>query len=325
MARSRLQVQCRCEEERGERVQRGRAIEGCVAAGLPGGTMPEQERRACFPTEGPGSLATKAISIPAAEAFFYIHQASASPRGETKHGIQTVSQRGNDAAGIDLTGNRGVSCWCSRISPSRRANMNRVHSCALILALAGATLGARAQSSAGSAEAQNSRGFAPIVSLNGEAVPPASKATVVTASPEAVCPVSLRALQGTGYGLVHVRGAQGAQVDAPGQRLHLIVINGPKGIARSAQVLVSGFSAKGRIKKTAGPDEERPEISRTMTVVFDPEDATGVAADMVLPGFTSVSAIELQSITYQDGSSLNLTKREACRATPDPMMPVSAR
>ncbi len=61
-----------------------------------------------------------------------------------------------------------------------------------------------------------------------------------------------------------------------------------------------------------------------MAVTFHPEDATSVAAELVLPGFTSVGSVELLSITYQDGSTWSLAKGEACRVVPDRLMLVAA-
>ena len=65
-------------------------------------------------------------------------------------------------------------------------------------------------------------------------------------------------------------------------------------------------------------------MRKTITVTFAPEDAGSVAADLVLPGFTSVSAVELQSITYQNGAVWSIAKGETCRVTPDRMMLVAS-
>jgi hypothetical protein len=48
-------------------------------------------------------------------------------------------------------------------------------------------------------------------------------------------------------------------------------------------------------------------------------------ADLVLPGFSSVQSITLNSLTYSDGSTWNSFKGNACRVAPDPFMLVSAR
>ncbi len=197
--------------------------------------------------------------------------------------------------------------------------MKHIACCAMMIAVAGVALSSGAQSSQGFIEGA----MAPLVNLKtGASIDKtAANTTAVVASPGVVCPVILRALQGAGYGLVHVRGEEPA--NAPGQRVHLIVLNGKRGTARSARVLVTGLSPKSRMKNASNM-EERPDARRTMAVTFDPEDATSVAAELVLPGFTSVSSVELQSITYQDGNTWSVAKGEACRVTPDPLMLVAA-
>ena len=110
--------------------------------------------------------------------------------------------------------------------------MKRIAYFAAIIALVAFTVGAEAQNS-------SSYGVAGMATMNG-------KTTVVVARPETACPVSARALQGAGYGLVHVRGAE--PTDVPGQRIHLIVSNSASGKARSARVLVTGLSSKNRMR-----------------------------------------------------------------------------
>ncbi len=95
--------------------------------------------------------------------------------------------------------------------------MKRIAYSASIIALAAFTLGAGAQNS-------SSYGVAGMETMN-------SKTTVVVARPSA-CPVSLRALQGAGYGPLHVRGAQAT--DVPAQRIHLIIARGEAESTRRA-------------------------------------------------------------------------------------------
>jgi hypothetical protein len=187
--------------------------------------------------------------------------------------------------------------------------MKRAIYCATMFSLLAATTLASSQSHATPSRAQQSSSTT-------------SAKAIELSAPGAACPVGMRALQGAGYGLVHVRGAE--QPDVPGQRVHLIITNGVRGTARNAQVLVRGLSPKNRARDVSGLDQI-PDTSKTMGVTFQPEDATSVAADLVLPGFTSVSSVELQSITYQDGSTWNIARDEACRVAPDPMMLITER
>ncbi len=134
--------------------------------------------------------------------------------------------------------------------------MKRIAYSASIIALAALTLGAEAQN-------PTSYGVAGMETVNGNT-------TVVVAQPAIACPVNLRALQGAGYGLVHVRGAQ--PTDVPGQRIHLIVSNSASGKARSARVLVTGLSSKNRMRNIS-TTEGLADMRKTITVTFAPEDA----------------------------------------------------
>lgn len=155
----------------------------------------------------------------------------------------------------------------------------------------------------------------------------ASPKTIVIQEPGATCPVAMRALQGSGQGMIRVRKQepqtrQTPPSDMPTQRIHLILVDQKRKTVRSAQVVVKGLSPKNRIQsvlESNGPTD----ISKTMTATFDVENATTVSAELVLPGFTSVSSVELQSITYTDGSTWNLAKDQACRVSPDGLMLVA--
>ncbi len=96
--------------------------------------------------------------------------------------------------------------------------MKHIACCALMIAVAGVAQNAGAQDSMGSrAQATEGRSFTEVVPLNKAKVRPLnSKATVVVANPGNACPVSLRALQGTGYGMLKVRSSE---PDVPGQRI----------------------------------------------------------------------------------------------------------
>ena len=142
------------------------------------------------------------------------------------------------------------------------------------------------------------------------------------------CPVSLRALQGVGGQLVATKNGQ--TTPQLGQRIHLLAANPPSGkkIA-GATVTVEGLSARGRLRPAQGQAGGTSDIQRTMDVSFAAEDEHTMAADLRLAGFTVVNSIELDSITYSDGSIWKMTGKLAdhspCRVTPDGFMLVAGR
>jgi hypothetical protein len=62
-----------------------------------------------------------------------------------------------------------------------------------------------------------------------------------------------------------------------------------------------------------------------MTVVFNEESNRGVTGQLVLPGFTSVTLIELEEITYQNGTVWRIGDQKACSVAPDLLMLISDR
>jgi hypothetical protein len=145
------------------------------------------------------------------------------------------------------------------------------------------------------------------------------------------CPVSMHALQGSGSSLVAVRGTQ--RVTGFAQRIHLIVSDPKSTQVAAARVKVFGHSGKGRLEKAStsqelsldtNPTTGPLEVTRTLEVTFVPEDAKDAATDLLLPGFTAVTSIQLESITYEDGTTWSMGRREACRVAPDPLMLVAA-
>jgi hypothetical protein len=134
------------------------------------------------------------------------------------------------------------------------------------------------------------------------------------------CPVSLHALQGTGGGLIAVHGTQ--PIPGPSQHIHL-VLGDARSTVVSAKVVVRGLSGKNHILETA--DNSRSDLTKTLDVRFFSEEDSKSAADLILPGFTTVQSVELQSIRYQDGSTWIFADREACHVAPDPLMLVGSR
>jgi hypothetical protein len=147
--------------------------------------------------------------------------------------------------------------------------------------------------------------------------------------PAPTCPVSMHALQGSGTGLVAVRGEQHVAVFS--QRIHLILTNPKSSKIAGAKVKVFGLSEKTRIEQASSDQldlrnrDGASDLTRTLDVTFAPEGEKDASTDLVLPGFTSVSSIHLESIRYQDGSTWAVAGPQACHVAPDPMMLIADR
>jgi hypothetical protein len=141
--------------------------------------------------------------------------------------------------------------------------------------------------------------------------------------PAPTCPVRMHALQGSGSGLVQVRNAP--PDTRPTQRIHLILATEQTPKVAAARVTVRGLSGRDRAVPTPAAMGLTPDRTRTLEVRFSPESATEVAADLVLPGFTAMLSVQLDSLTYSDGSIWVVPGTQACHVAPDPLMLVSGR
>jgi hypothetical protein len=92
----------------------------------------------------------------------------------------------------------------------------------------------------------------------------------------------------------------------------------------SATVTVHGTGTKARMQPLSGGsndwDVNSGSKARTLSVSMSNWSEPGVSGDFLLPGFTSASRVDLESITYDDGSTWKLSKNETCRVAPDPIM-----
>jgi hypothetical protein len=132
------------------------------------------------------------------------------------------------------------------------------------------------------------------------------------------CPIGMHADQGV-WDRTTVRVWQGQKertVQPFGQRILLsLAVTGPSPIV-SATVKVLGLTGKNRVLQTGSVSGDGVKIMK-ITFVQKPN---GVSSDLYVPGFTSVSSIELLEVSYSDGRVWKIGGSNVCRVTPDPMM-----
>jgi len=184
--------------------------------------------------------------------------------------------------------------------------MARIVTCGTFLVLASAMLSAQNATPAAAPD---------------QPLQPAANFVVVLPAP--TCPVSLHALQGSGTGLVAVRDAK--PVSGPVQRIHLILGGGAALRVAGAKAVVYGLSGKSQILHASPRDNERSDLTKTLDIRFAPEGDKSVAADLTLPGFTSVTSVQLESISYTDGTAWKVAGERACHVAPDPLMLITER
>jgi hypothetical protein len=198
--------------------------------------------------------------------------------------------------------------------------MNRFGRIIWAIAFGSVTLAAQSQTSV------------PVASGHGlaqmEQVPGGSSSVYVVPVPSSLdCPVSMHAQQQGGFGILTARDDRGPSRRPTGIAQHIRLILGDGGNAAqivSAKVTVRGTSPKGRMTPTVLNQDVASDARKTLAVTFDVDGKHGVSAALALPGFTSVTSITLDSLTYADGSIWKPSNGNGCRTTPDLLMLVDA-
>ncbi len=149
---------------------------------------------------------------------------------------------------------------------------------------------------------------------------------ILLPAPAQACPVSLEARQRGLTDMVRVRSGEQendrAEKFRPTGRIRLLLgrDTGGRKIV-SVTVTARGFSARGRIDRSANPGGA--DLRRTFTTTVGEAD-DGLYADLTLPGFTAVQSIKLESLNYGDGARLELSGSHFCTVAPDGVMLVAA-
>jgi hypothetical protein len=203
--------------------------------------------------------------------------------------------------------------------------MNRAAAVSLALLFGSAVLAAQ---TAGQARSQVEREIVPgndagaanvavLSSTLGKGVNKRSQTEIAIAQAAvSACPVALRAQQSAA---AFTRQVDGTQQRGIAQRLHLSVTRSAGRRVASATVTVHGAGNKPRMVLTATA-EGTADAAKSFDVTFVGEPESELAADLWVPGFSAVSSVEVNSVTYSDGSTWKLATGGSCSYPVDGLM-----
>jgi hypothetical protein len=141
------------------------------------------------------------------------------------------------------------------------------------------------------------------------------------------CPVALRAQQGvdiTRREVGDLHPSRDLVLKDGGQLIHLLMTNPDARHIVAANVTVRGLTEKKRLVETLTTDESS-DAAKTMDVRFAPGTGKEISTSLRLPGFSAVQTVELNSVTYDDGSLWKVAAGNVCRSQVDPLMLVDMR
>ncbi len=135
------------------------------------------------------------------------------------------------------------------------------------------------------------------------------------------CPVSLRAQHGVSGNILSVDRNRPKGI---AQLLHLTLTNPDSRQIVAAKLRVHGLTGKARVTQTLSGQNDS-DAAQNLDVRFSPGPGNAVSADLWVPGMTAVLSIDLNSVTFADGSTRSFSAREACHVAPDPLMLINGR
>ena len=135
------------------------------------------------------------------------------------------------------------------------------------------------------------------------------------------CPVDMQAQRQIGPGTTALTATR---QQGPVQTLRLILNNPKFAEIVDLHITVYGLNSKGRISP-AQTAAKSSEITKSIDLKLKVDPKSQTAIDLVLPKFTSVSVVDLDSVHYADGSTWLPSADQTCHVFPDGEMLISSR
>ena len=88
---------------------------------------------------------------------------------------------------------------------------------------------------------------------------------------------------------------------------------------------VRGLTPKGHVTQALASQDNAFDAEKAMDIRFSTGTGKDASADIWVPGLSAVKAIDMQSVTFADGSTWKLPAEKTCRTFPDPVMLISGR
>ena len=131
------------------------------------------------------------------------------------------------------------------------------------------------------------------------------------------CPVSLRAQHGADGGF---RKVDKSKPEGVAQLLHLILTSKDSRQIVEARLRVRGVSPIGRVSNARTFTNGAADATRNVSVRFTPSGENEVSGRVWVPGLSAVLEVELNGVTFNDGSMQRFSSADGCRFIPEHTM-----
>jgi len=158
------------------------------------------------------------------------------------------------------------------------------------------------------------------------ATPHETKLRIINLGVQApMCPINMRVRQDFSAQMTKVK--DGAQGNTLAARLKILLSDAraqaPHHQIVQATVTVHGMNGTAQILSADVRPDGRANIAKTLTLRLAGDEGQQVAGDLLLPGFTAVSMVDLETVTYDDGATWKFGGSSACHSAPEFLVPVS--
>jgi len=114
-----------------------------------------------------------------------------------------------------------------------------------------------------------------------------------------------------------------AAASVPRQRIHLTLKNLLSQEIVSAELTAHGLSYQSRLVNLSDASPA-PNLDKTVSLVLQLRANSDASSDLSLSRFAAVTAIDLDAVTYADGSTWHASSPGACRVSPSLLMRADA-
>ena len=152
-------------------------------------------------------------------------------------------------------------------------------------------------------------------------VPPYSGSIAVWQKMNQTCPVSLRAQHGADGTMLKV---DKTRPEGLAQLLHIILTSKNSRQIVEAHLRVRGASGKGQVSRT-DLVQNGMDATRNVTVKLKPSAENEVTGDAWVRRMSAVLEVELNWVTFADGSVQRFDASQGCRFTPEHLMLIADR
>jgi len=166
----------------------------------------------------------------------------------------------------------------------------------------------------------------PAIGVQAERANATPSITLISTAPtSSSCPIGLRADPAVGLTTNTIDARNGVtKTGIPTQTLTMELNNlGSRNITR-AQFTVHGLTGQGQVNPATLSDPDAGTTSKQVELSLTVAHNSKASAPLLAEGFTSIRWIELDSLTYADGSAWHASPQHTCSITPNRLMLVAS-